>query len=319
MLSGRPPFESQTPEGYLGMHLHQAPPALDTTRVPLKVAPAIAAVVSKALEKQREKRFHDAREFSDALARLGPALTESVDQIESTPTVVVRTGARSARTAWAVAVITLVAAGAAIWAISRRDQPSLPPVAAALTPSPGPPTPRPTEIIDEIVAPPPAPRVIEGSSTTQIGIPRPQTTKPVTRPTVPPPPTAVPTPVPTLVPTAAPAALPEPPAADWNNPERARQRLSHWMSRPVEERARRSPEISRWANKIAAEHPDHAGVKQLKHDLPLLFKGEALAALDRGQRFIALQFYRAYTTLDFAPADPELAQRMNDAPPRRRK
>ena len=54
MLSGRPPFESQTPEGYLGMHLHQAPPPLDTTRVPPRIAPTLAAVVTKALEKPRE-------------------------------------------------------------------------------------------------------------------------------------------------------------------------------------------------------------------------------------------------------------------------
>ena len=42
MLSGRPPFESETPEGYLGMHLHQAPPPLDTTRVTSPIAPALA-------------------------------------------------------------------------------------------------------------------------------------------------------------------------------------------------------------------------------------------------------------------------------------
>ena len=39
MLAGRPPFESQTPEGYLGKHLHSAPPPLDTERLPRGRAP----------------------------------------------------------------------------------------------------------------------------------------------------------------------------------------------------------------------------------------------------------------------------------------
>jgi serine/threonine-protein kinase len=318
MLSGRPPFESQTPEGYLGMHLHQAPPPLDTTRVPPRIAPALAAAVTKALEKPREKRFKDAREFSDALGRLVPAVTASVGQTESAPTVPVRSEARGARSAWTVTALAVAVAAAAVWAISRREHaPASEPVAVA-APTPAPPALRPTETIDEVVAARPSPRVIEGS-TTEIGVPRPQATGPAAgRPTAPP--TAVPTPLPTPVPAAAPdkPTIPEPSAADANNPEKARQRLNHWMSRPVEDRARRSVDIARWANKTVAEHPDNPNVRQMTRDLPLLFKGEALAALDRKQPFVAAQFYRAYLMLDFAPADPELTRRMNAAPNQRK-
>jgi len=104
------------------------------------------------------------------------------------------------------------------------------------------------------------------------------------------------------------AELPE---ADAGNPKKARQRLNHWMTRPMEDRVRRSPEIARWANRIAAENPDNPDVQQMKRDLPAFFKAETLGALDRRQPFVAMAFYRAYRMLDFAPADPELAQRMN--------
>ena len=36
MLAGKPPFESQTPEGYLGKHLHSPRPPLDTSRLPAR-------------------------------------------------------------------------------------------------------------------------------------------------------------------------------------------------------------------------------------------------------------------------------------------
>lgn len=299
MLSGHPPFESQTPEGYLGMHLHQAPPPLDTTRVPPRIAPALASIVTKALEKPREKRFKDAREFAEALSRLTPQVTQPAETQDGMPTVRMGTGPRRVRTAWTVGVLVAVAALAALWTIARREKPPAPaPILIATPePSPPPPTPRPTESIDEMTVP--APRVIEGSQT-QIGIPRRQATP-------------VLTPVPTAVPTPPLAAQAAPPAADWNKPQRARQRLNHWLSRPAEERAHAAMQVSKWANKIAAEYPDDPNVKQMNHDLPLLFRGETIGALDNRQPFLANLFYRAYLTLDFAPPDPELARRMKAA------
>jgi serine/threonine-protein kinase len=323
MLSGRPPFEAQTPEGYLGMHLHQAPPPLDTTRVPAHIGPALAAAVAKALEKSREKRFKDAREFSEALERVAPGLTAGVQPLPDMPASATPAAARRARSAWAVAVLVAVAAAAAVWVLSRGQRAAPLPVAVATLPpesSPAPPTPRPTEPVDELtVGAPLSPRLIEGSAT-QVGVSHPQTTRRAPgHPTVPP--TAIPTPVPTEPPKAAPteAAKAESPAADANNPQRALQRLQTWIARPLEDRAHRSQEIARWANKMTAEHPNAPVAKQMKRDLPRLLRDDVLAALDGKRPRIAAQFYNAYLMLDFAPADPELARRMSDTGERRKR
>ena len=315
MLSGRAPFESQTPEGYLGMHLHQSPPPLETIRLPPQIAPALSAVVTKALEKSRDKRFPNALAFSDAIGAIAPAITESARQIDNTPTVPLEKAKRSARSAWIVAALAILAAVAAVWAISRREPapgPASDPT-PAVEPSPGPPTPRPTETIDEVVAAPPSPRVIENPGK-DIGVPRAQATRPPAATPVPMPP-----PIAAAPPPPAQDSQPEPPAADSNNPARARQRLDRWLSRPVEERAQHAPEIARWANRVAAEHPNHPSVQQLKIDLPKLFKGEATSALDSHKPFLALQFYRAYSALDFAPPDPEFSRRMEAVAERTRR
>src|SRR5437773_978023 len=76
MLTGRPPFESATPEEYLGKHLHAAPPPMDTKGLPPRAGPALATAVARALEKRREKRYGDAREFAAALEKIAPATTE---------------------------------------------------------------------------------------------------------------------------------------------------------------------------------------------------------------------------------------------------
>src|SRR5580765_8258851 len=76
MLAGKPPFEAPTPEGYLGKHLHSPAPALDTSRLPARSGTALSAIVRKALEKDREKRFASAREFAGALERAAPDTTE---------------------------------------------------------------------------------------------------------------------------------------------------------------------------------------------------------------------------------------------------
>jgi serine/threonine protein kinase len=316
MLSGHPPFESQTPEGYLGMHLHQPPPPLDTTRVPPRIAPALASIVTKALEKPREKRFKDAREFAEALSKLTPQVTQPAEMQEGMPTIEMRTGPRRVRTAWTIGALVAVAALAALWTIARREKPAEPAPILTVTPvsSPAPPTPRPTESIDEMTVP--APRVIEGSQT-QIGVPHPQATRQADSHPSPSltaaPPTRIPTQVPAAVPTPLPAAQPTPRTADWNDPQKARQRLSHWLSRPAEERAHAAIQVSKWANKMATEYPDDANVKQMKHDLPALFRGETIGALDNRQPFLANLFYRAYLGLDFAPPDPDLARRMKAA------
>jgi serine/threonine protein kinase len=326
MLTGRAPFESQTPEGFLGMHLHQAPPPLDTTRVPPRAGPPLASIVSRALEKSRERRFKDAREFSEALSRLTPALTQPVAASdENLPTLALGGGERpNRRTVWVVAALLSAAVAGGIYLVARREGPapaSAPTPGPAEEPTAGPPTPRPTDTVDEIVAPAPvpSPRVVEGSGS-EIGVPHPQLTRrPATRPTL------ASAAVPQALPTAA--ALPPPgPAPEEEggkrgapvNPERARQHVNRWLAQPVQQRARRAEEVARWANAVASNFPDDARVEKMKHDLPALFRGEAIAALDNRQPYLAGLFYRAYRTLTFAPPDPELDRRMTAAADRMR-
>lgn len=66
MLSGTAPFQSETPQGYIMKHLTQPPPAF-ATREALHVPPELEAIVLRALEKDRNKRFPDARSFAAAL------------------------------------------------------------------------------------------------------------------------------------------------------------------------------------------------------------------------------------------------------------
>src|SRR5262245_33511031 len=56
MLSGRAPFESSTPEGYIGKHLHTAPPPLDVSALPASVGSTLAAIVARTLDKRRDRR-----------------------------------------------------------------------------------------------------------------------------------------------------------------------------------------------------------------------------------------------------------------------
>ena len=314
MLTGKPPFESQTPEGFLGMHLHQAAPPLDTTRVPPQAGPALAGIVSRALEKSRDKRFPDAKAFSEALSRLTPALTRPVAAAEENlPTVSLGTAEQQRRrTVWVVAALLTAAVGGGIYLVTRGAGPA---PTAAPTPaptaevSPAAPTPRPTETVDEVVVPPPvpSPRIREGAAS-DIGVPHPQATRrPAARPTAAP--TAVATPVPAAVPAPAPSTE-EPEKKGEPNPDRAQQHVGRWLSQPVQQRAHRAQDVAAWANNFARQYPDNPRVQQMRRNLPGLLKGEALAALDNRQPYLAGLFYRAYLSLEFAPQDAELDRRM---------
>lgn len=48
-----------------------------------------------------------------------------------------------------------------------------------------------------------------------------------------------------------------------------------------------------------------------RKDVAALLKSETLGALDLGRPRLAALFYKAYLSLDFAPADPDLALRMS--------
>ncbi|HEY6148707.1 MAG TPA: serine/threonine-protein kinase, partial [Thermoanaerobaculia bacterium] len=191
MLTGKPPFESQTPEGYLGKHLHTPAPPLDTTRIPPKIAPALASIVTRALEKRRERRFHDAREFSTALAQLVPAAEGGTDDM---PTAALRQGGRGGGWLFGGAIALAIAAAALAYVL-RRPGPGGSSTGAGprRTPSATAP-PAATATPDEVVVA--APRILEDA--TPAASPKPRATA---TPAPAPPPTAAPPPPPP--PTAA--------------------------------------------------------------------------------------------------------------------
>ncbi len=80
MLTGRVPFHSDTPLGYLGKHLHDAPPPFRAVNPDLPALPEVQSVVMKALTKDRNQRYGSAlrftKEFASAVYSTGqPAAT----------------------------------------------------------------------------------------------------------------------------------------------------------------------------------------------------------------------------------------------------
>ncbi len=73
MLSGRVPFYSTTPLGYVHKHMLEAPPPFRAIDPGLPVAPQIEAVVMKALKKDREERYQSALEFARDFAAAAQA------------------------------------------------------------------------------------------------------------------------------------------------------------------------------------------------------------------------------------------------------
>jgi serine/threonine protein kinase len=302
MLTGKPPFESQTPEGYLGKHLHSPPPPLDPAGLPPRTGPALSAVVLRALEKNRDRRFSSAREFADALERFGPDATEVLAKAP-----LEGRGAGRNRLVPVLlaggAVAAAIAAGLYILqkpAAPYSAPPALPTFAAALSP-----TAEPTAGPDEIVI---APRIVEQPSpTASIPSPVPPTRAPTARS------------VPTAPPASAAASPPEEAGEDsLEGPvtaARFRKFLDQWARRPIERRARRAPEIARVANFWAATHPDDPFAPELKARLPGMLKFDTEAALSGNQPALARLFWRAYRQLNFSPPDPELAQRVRRAVP----
>jgi serine/threonine-protein kinase len=66
MLTGRLPFQSDTPVGYLRKHLQDAPPPFRAVNPDLPALPEVESVVMKALTKDREQRYGSVLEFAGA-------------------------------------------------------------------------------------------------------------------------------------------------------------------------------------------------------------------------------------------------------------
>ena len=77
MLTGVPPFQADTPHAYLMLHASERPRALAEVNPSMPASPELEALIFRALEKDRKKRFATAREFARALEDLEPSLDDT--------------------------------------------------------------------------------------------------------------------------------------------------------------------------------------------------------------------------------------------------
>ncbi|HEY0786126.1 MAG TPA: protein kinase [Acidobacteriaceae bacterium] len=138
MLSGRVPFEAETPLAYVRQHLTDAPPPLQTIRPGLQVPPVVEQVVLKALAKDRSQRYQSTLEFAHDFSRAVeppqqvvvdtaplqvPRQPEAVPAPAVLPSPLPAPGRRSsARPLLVAALVMLVAAaaGASMWYMQSR-------------------------------------------------------------------------------------------------------------------------------------------------------------------------------------------------------
>ena len=76
MLTGVPPFQADTPHAYLMLHASEKPRALREVNPSMPASPELEALIFKALEKDRKKRFTTAREMARALEEMEPSLDD---------------------------------------------------------------------------------------------------------------------------------------------------------------------------------------------------------------------------------------------------
>ena len=77
MLTGVAPFQADTPHGYLMLHASEKPRPLRDVNPSVTASPELEAVIHRALEKDRNKRFASAREMAQALDQLIPTLGDA--------------------------------------------------------------------------------------------------------------------------------------------------------------------------------------------------------------------------------------------------
>src|ERR1051325_601499 len=88
MLTGVPPFQADTPHGYLMSHASERPRSLRETNPTVKASPELEALLFRSMEKDRKKRFNTAREFAQALEQLIPTLDDSAGAAAPVPAAV---------------------------------------------------------------------------------------------------------------------------------------------------------------------------------------------------------------------------------------
>ncbi len=76
MVAGIPPFQADTPHGYLMMHASERPRALLDVNPSVTASPELEAIIFRALEKDRNKRFATARDFARAIEQIADSLDD---------------------------------------------------------------------------------------------------------------------------------------------------------------------------------------------------------------------------------------------------
>ncbi|HXU29700.1 MAG TPA: protein kinase [Thermoanaerobaculia bacterium] len=102
MICGRPPFDSESPHGFIFKRLSEDPLPLSGRNPEIPVPAELDRVVRRALEREREQRFPDAVSFILALEKVGHGLNPAATQEIQIPAMM--TGAPPARPAQAAAV-----------------------------------------------------------------------------------------------------------------------------------------------------------------------------------------------------------------------
>jgi serine/threonine-protein kinase len=77
MLTGVPPFQADTPHRYLMLHASEKPRPMRDVNPTVPLAPELEAIMFRALEKDRSKRFSTAREFADAIEKIAATLPDT--------------------------------------------------------------------------------------------------------------------------------------------------------------------------------------------------------------------------------------------------
>jgi serine/threonine protein kinase len=76
MLTGVPPFQADTPHAYVMLHASERPRALRDVNPNVTDSPQLERIIFRALEKDRTKRFANAREFAKAIEEVLPSLDD---------------------------------------------------------------------------------------------------------------------------------------------------------------------------------------------------------------------------------------------------
>jgi hypothetical protein len=101
MLTGRTPFHSDTPLGYVRKHTMEEPPPFRNVVPSLGVPPGVESAVMKALVKDRDHRYASALDFSRAFgAAAGPVAAPEVSQPLPSTKIVLLPTAQDRAEAW---------------------------------------------------------------------------------------------------------------------------------------------------------------------------------------------------------------------------